>query len=680
MIMEYQCLVDQGCRHHGISSYEPSCHQSLALTLALMSNSNKKLSIEERLSLAARAKSRRKGKKPDSPTPSRATSDLNIEAKGSESPDLVQPAGREEEIHVELAKDGPSSACELDAILPSDYRDLPAETVVDILKPYLRKHVESLAPRGQPSGSSLMKLIREKDNIIEELREEGENLSKLELRNNSTIKELRDKLKATEKSLDSKKKLLDAKSAANALLENRLEEMQSQRKELERQLDSTTSERDRATKDTEELKTEVLSKLKKSLEDAESQSAQSQLQVRRLRDQNEEISIKASLKYQTLDETSRSEITRLETKLEEMRIKLYQFSSTQPKGGAVENSASGSKLLSKYNALENQLKASRGNWSSIESSFRQRTYELEAKLESTQRALDAAEEALGAAKKNQTSLKSAISFYKAEKSSLEKEVSRLTDITQSLEIDLRNVREDLKLWQEKYRIQKLELEEHLVKPKKPLDSPREDNQKARPERPSNGEQKIERISDWEIQDIENLQESFENENETSGLGSQYSLGEFSQNEEIEFSSSLRKSSLASLDLTPSQQQKTVVKPSQNSQMNAQMVSRLGSQIRRLETELASLKDSNSRLLKEKQNINDTIVKLMEENSNANKTKSQLKESLAHSDALEKKLNATLQLLGERSERVEELENDVDDLKELMQMQVQQMVELQERVR
>ncbi|CUS24946.1 LAQU0S22e00738g1_1 [Lachancea quebecensis] len=645
-----------------------------------MSGSSKKLSIEERLSLAARAKSRRKGKKLDSPVPSHAAGELNSETKSSEATDAVQPKGFDGGVLEEPAKDDALSSYELDTILPPDYRDLAAETVVNMLKPYLRRRAESLVPRSQHHDSSLTKLIREKDSIIEELRKEGENLSKLELRNNSTIKELRDKLKATEKALNSKQRLLDTKSTENSLLESNLEEMQSQRKELERQLESAISERDQAIQDSEELKTEVLSNLKKSIEDAENHNIQLQSQVRRLQDQNEEISIKASLKYRTLDETSSSEITRLETKLEEMRIKLHQSSNIQPEGGAITNSASDSKLLSKYNALENQLKASRDNWSSLESSFRQRTYELEAKLESTQQALDAAQEALESAKKTENSLKSTISSHDADKNSLEEEVNRLRGRIVNLDIDLQNTREDLKLWQEKYLIQRLELEEHLIKSKQPLGSPPEEILIARPEELPNDDDRIEHVSDWEIQGIQDLQQSFGDKNGTSDAGSQYSLAELSQNEEVDFSSSIRKSSLASLDLTPSQQQKTLPQSPHISQMNAQMVSRLGGQIRRLETELASLQDSNSRLLKEKQNINDTIVKLMEENRNAKQTKSQLEESLAHSNALEKKLNTTLQLLGERSERVEELENDVNDLKELMHMQVQQMVELQDRAR
>ncbi|GME81450.1 unnamed protein product [Ambrosiozyma monospora] len=113
--------------------------------------------------------------------------------------------------------------------------------------------------------------------------------------------------------------------------------------------------------------------------------------------------------------------------------------------------------------------------------------------------------------------------------------------------------------------------------------------------------------------------------------------------------------------------------------NIQIVSKLSTHIRRLELEVLNLKDEISDLAKQKQEASSEIVKLLKENEKVDSLKSDLEGVKTQYDTLNKNYEATLQLLGEKSERCGELEADVDDLKDLLRQQVTQMVEMQEKI-
>lgn len=82
----------------------------------------------------------------------------------------------------------------------------------------------------------------------------------------------------------------------------------------------------------------------------------------------------------------------------------------------------------------------------------------------------------------------------------------------------------------------------------------------------------------------------------------------------------------------------------------------------------------------KAKANDEILRLLEENDKFNEVNKQKDELLRKVEQIQSQLETSLQLLGEKTEQVEELENDVSDLKEMMHEQVQQMVEIQEKMR
>lgn len=113
--------------------------------------------------------------------------------------------------------------------------------------------------------------------------------------------------------------------------------------------------------------------------------------------------------------------------------------------------------------------------------------------------------------------------------------------------------------------------------------------------------------------------------------------------------------------------------------NLQLVSRLSAHVRRLELELMSLREENADLSKLKAETSNEIAKLLKEAERSREYQRSAQAAEAALEDIKHKYGTTLELLGEKSERVGELEADVDDLKDLMRQQVQQMVEMQTQI-
>ncbi|SCU92441.1 LAFA_0F10528g1_1 [Lachancea sp. 'fantastica'] len=634
----------------------------------------KKLSVEERLSLAARGKTRKKGKRLDSPSPAAPVLESeagNENLSPAEAQDALATSNQTPKQSGELQRSQLDSGFlqELAEILPTHYHELSVEDLLIALRPHLKMS------ESRTKDTSLAKLIKEKDSIIADLRKEGENLSKLELRHNNTIKGLRDKLKASEYDIERSREDTERRKSEYNSLSQELEFMETAHKEANEKLAEALKERDEIRARNDALERGQLSELQEqvSVDQKTIKSLESQLQ--RARDQLETMTLKADMKYRGLEETSQGEIGRLETILEETRIKLSHF-STKP-----EQLADSRQLAEKHEQLEKEFENSRQNWYKLEASLRQELYDAENSLRESTKSNTHTNESLNAAHEEIASLKSKIEALRTNEDALNKDLKKLHVEIEELRNLLTNAQDEVKLWQEKYRIRKSELDTVLQNPGA-RDDLRVKSETDHPDRevtPTNLED-LDKVSNWELQNLQTLDISCNENNGSVSIKSQYDLDELLPNEELDLSNSLRKSSMTSLDYTPSRQLNNTAQDQQVTQLNAQMIGRLGSQIRRLETELASLQESHEKLVKEKQTVNDTIFRLMEENERFAEVKNQLEESSEHGAELENRLNETTRLLAERTERVEELENDVDDLKELMQMQVQQLVELQELVR
>lgn len=96
--------------------------------------------------------------------------------------------------------------------------------------------------------------------------------------------------------------------------------------------------------------------------------------------------------------------------------------------------------------------------------------------------------------------------------------------------------------------------------------------------------------------------------------------------------------------------------------SVQLVERMSAAVRRLESEKASHKDELSRLSGQRDEARDQIVGLMKEVEEKRGWESRVKDLEKEMKGVEERYLTTLEMLGEKSERVEELKADVQDLK------------------
>lgn len=96
--------------------------------------------------------------------------------------------------------------------------------------------------------------------------------------------------------------------------------------------------------------------------------------------------------------------------------------------------------------------------------------------------------------------------------------------------------------------------------------------------------------------------------------------------------------------------------------SVQLVERMSAAVRRLESEKASHRDELSRLSAQRDEARDQVVALMKEAEEKRGWESRVKELETEMKGVEERYLTTLEMLGEKSERVEELKADVQDLK------------------
>lgn len=96
--------------------------------------------------------------------------------------------------------------------------------------------------------------------------------------------------------------------------------------------------------------------------------------------------------------------------------------------------------------------------------------------------------------------------------------------------------------------------------------------------------------------------------------------------------------------------------------SVQLVERMSAAVRRLESEKAAHKDELARLSTQRDESREQVVSLMREVEEKRAWEQRVKEMEGNLKGLEERYLTTLEMLGEKSEKVEELKADVQDLK------------------
>ena len=107
--------------------------------------------------------------------------------------------------------------------------------------------------------------------------------------------------------------------------------------------------------------------------------------------------------------------------------------------------------------------------------------------------------------------------------------------------------------------------------------------------------------------------------------------------------------------------------------SVQLVERMSATVRRLESEKAAHKDELARLGTQRDEAREQVVELMRDNEGKKAVDQKVKELEKEFEKLKGMYETTLEMLGEKSERVEELKADVVDLKAMMREMVEERV-------
>lgn len=679
----------------------------------------KKLSLEERLSLAAK-KGKKRSKKPNYSPPSvpfPASEVSKVDQKSFQTDHDTQ----EELADIESEKDevkkvdeGNStvSNCEtgstrngvdddednyLSSIensapwsfwLPANFRTYDSKQLLKILEPHvleLWKQIDQLKREKDPPikhdrlDSSLVKVIKEKEEIIEQLRREGGNLAKTELKQSNQIKALKKSLSELEEDTVILQEELSRKLEA-------YEDLFSTHKTLQKQLETSEAQVQKLMQENNDVAT---LNLQLSEMNIQVQDLRSELEAKETTIQNGEKNFRKEIEL--VKSAANEQVTLLETNLEKLRIELEH--SSRDTSRQTTNLAPD--LQQQCGALRKELESNKTNWSTIESAMNSKLVNLETQLEECKILNTRCNANLIDSRKLNDQLEAKLMKSEKEKQITDMKIKQMQLDMDSLVTSLKEVTEDYKLLQKKYDIQRSHMERNIDSQTNVGDlstvsvtfPPKSEDRSL-----SMTNLEEEWMLPPEVSSISHFETSMDLKDGLTPIDDDSIIKSDPEKDELsldindipEEAAALKsvnqENSLTHQNSGSMNYHRYSTEVPVSNQMNARMVSKLGAEIRRFEVEVSSLQALCDRIQKEKNAANDEVLRLLEENEKVQKLNDEKADLLKQMEGLKAQLDAALQLLGEKTELVEELENDVSDLKEMMHQQIQDMMEMQEKMR
>ncbi|CAL9733674.1 protein Sgm1p [Monosporozyma servazzii] len=455
--------------------------------------SNKKLSLEERLSLAAK-KGKKKSKasknvnSPNSsvqssfaelaPSRSKDSEEQTNEIKSIDNIIVMEPEYQEttedgendasvdtkEEISTTEYNELPTELSLFKTWLPDNYSKLNAYDLLMVLKP----HIETTMKRNPVHvDSGLMKLVKEKDQTIEDITAD---LTKLQTENEKFKEEMKllvqkvNKLENVNKSLksDMKDKNNSIKQLQNDIINKNI----------------TIKELNETFEDTSVLQNDLREK-NDTIESLKDNVNKLEITVNALNQDIKEERALFDKEKNIIKEATRDQVTTLESKLEQLRIELENTTIANKDNNnesAVDansdlNSPSFSKESSswekQYNILQEEFNSSKADWNSIE-------FTLNSKIADLQREYDASTTEITKLKSQCDENCMMIQKLKSELTIREKTINEdkfkitlLSNEKSKLENLLQETNDDYNLLQKKYNIQKEQLANNISSVKIP---------------------------------------------------------------------------------------------------------------------------------------------------------------------------------------------------------------------
>lgn len=680
----------------------------------------KKLSLEERLSLAAQ-KGKKRSKKPNYSPPSVPYSSAavsEVEKKSCQTDfdiqeGLVDAESETEDIKKTDEGNTTISNCERNFVgngsdnddedtflssientapwsnwLPVGFRTCDSKQLLKILEPHVQELWEQIGQLKREKDtlikpdrldSSLVKVIKEKEGIIDQLRGEGENLAKIELKQSNQIKTLKKTLSELEEDTIILQEELSKRVEA-------YEELFSSHKALQKQLETSEAQVRKLIQENNDTAT---LNLQLSEMNSKMQDLQNELEAKESLIENGENNFQKEI--ESIKSAANEQVTLLETNLEMLRIELDHLS----RDTSMQSTKSTLGLQEQCSALREELESHKANWSTIESVMNSKLVNLETQLEECKISRTRCNENLTDSKRLTDQLEAKLIKSEKDKKVTDIKVKQMQLDMASLMTSLKEVTEDYKLLQKKYDIQRSQMERNIDSRTNGGDlSAASVTLSPKTEDCSLSMTNLE--EEWmlppDVSSITRLETSMDLKNGLTPKDDDSILK--SDTEKDELSLDMNDIPDEAADLKSVNQEDSFTNQNSNSmnyhrystevpvsnQMNARMVSKLGSEIRRFEVEVSSLQSLCDRIQKEKNAANDEVLRLLEENEKVQKLNDERKDLLKQVEEIKAQLDGALQLLGEKTELVEELENDVADLKEMMRQQIQDMMEMQEKTR
>jgi TATA element modulatory factor len=594
---------------------------------------------------------------------------------------------------------------------------------IDALQAKLRYLTQEAAASARDAAAtakagSLEKKLSEKDEKIALLMEEGQKLSKTEMKHLMTIKKLRSQaaenaklhssIKARADKAEANLSSAEQRASRTEAVTRRAEENQEVSVNADRDLEALRSERDALTSTLAEIKAQ-LGHATKRAEDADSKlqsdiSAKAERRIADLKDDltsvkvEREISedklrreirdLKASLEREKEHSTSlevelRAEQSLLENKMESLRNQAEEASS----GGLSGNQA---KLLRQIETLQNQYAVASENWQGIEGSLLGRIANVETERDSLKlreadlrkKIRDAIQKAKNAEKESETS-KNAVHRLENSFFDQKSEIQQLGRKLKETEDSLMNARRELEAQQQSAANSSRQI----------------------PDEKNKGKEHV-RVQSPTVHQNESPIDSIQ---KSGGLclGLEHIGGSFATGRSQSHRSSALTPSLRRSNTPPRQNSSASFQPLVNGTIpetpssqiidqdehfpepptpaslgtrrgvndlisvstvgggpSVQLVERMSASVRRLESEKAASKDELARLTDQRDESRKEVVALMREVEQKRASDEKIKALEEELRLVNERHQTTLEMLGEKSELVEELKADVSDVKQM----------------
>ncbi|KAI5952796.1 hypothetical protein KGF54_003663 [Candida jiufengensis] len=643
----------------------------------------KRLTLQERLALAAKGKkkSNKQNQQPiEESTPSPIISSQNVSTDDIPS---IKATEKEEEINNDDLNEDVER-------YKQEIAKLKQENNI------LLQQIENT--KTSSTDKNLSKIIKNKDEQIEQLLKEGEALSHKELKLNESIKKLKTMNSDLEYDLNelikkNDESLIRYEEVEDFLKNNKLKTNQqlfNKFKEINENLESTTQKYEslknienkyneliRLNEETNESKSSTTRELSNLKIEHDMLKKQQELE---LSSKEDTINSQKNEIYE-LKQNYNEELRRLEDKIENLRINNSSTLKISDNKDSIEFDEF-KKLSETHHNLQKQYLSSQENFKLIESNLNMKIDTLTTSLESFKKSKNKLSNDLIKSNQSITLHQKDIKSLKDENSKLKSEINDLNISIKLKNNDIQELNDKLDKFKSIHNNETNKLNTQIDNLNETIESLRKRPDPLKLDSRNRDNSMGSGLS-WNDIRLGESSTTPAIHRDYPMFESQSSFTEVGEDEEQDYSDQISYMHNNSSQIITSNNSfvgnngnTSIPLTLQNNGNNLQLINKMSSNIRRLEIELNTMKDEYSKLMNDKQQIEENLLENLTKLDEMNSLQSKINELEIEISKKSEKEQTMLELIGEKSEQVEELKNDVLDLKELLKTQVQQMIELQ----